>query len=74
MSAWDYIGKDPEANIPKVLDAIERLDTGRDLSRHITSIRKTMNDPESGMRKLALSLFSDIDAEQLNEGKSQREI
>ena len=20
MSAWDYIGKDPEANIPKVLD------------------------------------------------------
>ena len=24
MAAWDYIGKNPEANIPKVLDKVEK--------------------------------------------------
>ena len=65
MAAWDYIGKNPEANIPKVLDKVEKLDSNGTLSVHINSIRKSFADPENGMRKLALSLFEDIDPAQL---------
>ena len=32
MAAWDYIGKNPEANIPKVLDKVEKLDSNGTLS------------------------------------------
>ena len=65
MTAWDYIGKNPEANIPKILDTIEKLDTKGSLAVHIASIRRVMNDPDSGMRKMVLSLFEEIDPAQL---------
>ena len=64
MAAWDYIGKNPEENIPKVLDQVEKLDVNGTLSQHIAGIRRTFADPDNGMRKLALSLWEDIDPEQ----------
>ena len=64
MAAWDYIGKNPEENIPKVLDQVEKLDINGTLSHHIAGIRRTFADPDNGMRKLALSLWEDIDPEQ----------
>jgi hypothetical protein len=32
MKAYDYIGKDPEHNIPKVLDMVKGLDSSGSLS------------------------------------------
>lgn len=65
MKAFDYIGRDPEKNIPKVLDIVGSLDDSGALTTHIESIRKTFADPENGMRKLTLSLWRDIDPSQL---------
>jgi MoaA/NifB/PqqE/SkfB family radical SAM enzyme len=65
VKAFDYIGKDPEHNIPKVLDKIKALDDSGSLNDHIAGIQKNFRDPDNGMHKLALSLFEDIDPEQL---------
>ena len=65
VKAFDYIGKDPEHNIPKVLDKIKALDDSGSLNDHIAGIKKNFEDPDNGMHKLALSLFSDIDPDQL---------
>lgn len=48
MAAWDYIGKNPEENIPKVLDKVEKLDSNGSLSVHINSIRKTLPIQKTG--------------------------
>ena len=65
MKAFDYIGKDPEHNIPKVLDMVRGLDDSGALSTHLAGIKKSFADPNNGMRKLTLSLWRDIDPAQL---------
>lgn len=64
MAAWDFIGKKPEQNIPKVLNLIEKMDTNGTLAPHVNSIRRNFEDPDCGMRKLMLSLWEDISPEQ----------
>ena len=39
MKAFDYIGKDPETNIPKVLDTVSKLDSSGSLKTHIAGIK-----------------------------------
>ena len=65
MKAYDYIGKDPEHNIPKVLDMVKGLDSSGSLSSHIAGIKNNFADPNNGMRKLALNIFAENDPEQL---------
>lgn len=65
MKAFDYIGKDPERNIPKVLDMVKGLDDSGALEKHIAGIKANFADADNGMRKLALSLWRDIDPQQL---------
>jgi len=65
VKAFDYIGKDPEHNIPKVLDKVKALDDSGSLNTHIAGIKKNFEDPDNGMHKLTLSLFHDIDEDQL---------
>jgi len=65
MKAFDYIGKDPANNIPKVLEKVKAIDDDGALTEHIDAIAANFKDPDNGMRKLALSLFTDIDIGQL---------
>lgn len=60
--ALAYLEKDPEANIPKVIDWIDKFDTSGELTRHIKSIRPILTDKENNMYKLIMSLYTDIDA------------
>jgi MoaA/NifB/PqqE/SkfB family radical SAM enzyme len=65
VKAFDYIGKDPEHNIPKVLEMLKKIDDTGSLKNHIAGISKNFEDPENGMRKLALNIFAETDEGQL---------
>lgn len=59
--ALAYLEKDPETNIPKVLDWIEKFDTTKELGRHVKAIRPVIQDKNSNWYKLIMSLYNDID-------------
>jgi len=60
----NYLDKDPENNIPKVMDWIEKFDKTGELKPHMREVRKAWNDTDGNWHKLIMSLWSDVDAEQ----------
>jgi MoaA/NifB/PqqE/SkfB family radical SAM enzyme len=56
-----YIDKDPDSNIPKLLDWIEKYDKKEAISEQIKSIRIAINSPDNNWYKLIKSLWTDID-------------
>jgi len=62
---YSWLDKDPEENIPKILDYLEKHDTdGDSLTRQIEGIRKAMADPAGNWYRLVKSLWTDIDGAQ----------
>ena len=62
---YAYLDKDPDTNIPKLLDYLEKSDKdGQDVTDQIENIRKVISDPSSNWYRLIKSLWTDIDAEQ----------
>lgn len=60
--ALEFLEKDPENNIMKLMDWIEFFDFRKRIGRHMKAIRPALSDPDSNWRKLVLKLYSDIDA------------
>ena len=60
-TALKYLNKDPENNIPKLLDMFEILDVKNEFAPIFDSIRLAVNDKNSNWYKLILSLWQDID-------------
>ena len=60
-SAYAYLDKDPESNIPKLLDLADKVDSGAFQSA-LAVVRRELTDKDSNWYKLVLSLWSDIDA------------
>ena len=56
-----YIDKDPDSNIPKLLDWIEKHDKKKAITEQINSIRIAINSPGNNWYKLIKSLWTDID-------------
>ncbi|MCR4805521.1 MAG: radical SAM protein [Clostridia bacterium] len=56
-----FLEKDPEHNIEKVLNLLERFDTQGRIERHLRVIKPALTDPDSNWRKLVLKLYTDID-------------
>jgi hypothetical protein len=66
MAAYDYMAKDPEKNIPQMLDKLVDLDEGGlGLKHQATTIRDAYMNPKSSTRAEVLGLFRDIDPKQM---------
>lgn len=55
-----YLDKDPEKNIPKILDWLEKYDNNT-LTSQVNIVRKALSDSDSNWYKLVKSLWTDID-------------
>ncbi len=64
MKAYDFVDKDPENNIPVLLDKLAGLDDSNSMARQAESIKISFSNPDGNWRKLILSLWSDVDAHQ----------
>lgn len=60
--ALGYMEKDPEANLPKVLDWFDKLDFKNTLRKERAAIRQIIGDKDSNWYQLIMSLWQDIDA------------
>ena len=61
---YSYLDKDPDNNIPKALDWLQKHDKGGGVTNQVNAIRKAITDPEGNWTKLVKSLWTDIDDEQ----------
>ena len=59
--ALAFLDKDPEKNIPRLMDWIDRADRKGVLKSQRKAVRQVISDPQSNWYKLILSLWEDID-------------
>lgn len=59
--ALEYMDKDPESNIPKLVDWLDAFDVKNTLKMEIDAVRSVMNNPEGNWYRLIMSLWADID-------------
>ena len=59
--ALSYLDKDPEKNLPKLLDWFDRFDRKDTLKTQREMIRSVVMDPDNNWHKLVMSLWEDID-------------
>ncbi|HRV33330.1 MAG TPA: radical SAM protein, partial [Anaerovoracaceae bacterium] len=60
---YGYLEKDPDNNIPKIIDWVERIDDTGQMSRQVKAVKKALKDPDNNWRKWISSLYTDIDPE-----------
>ena len=61
---YSYLDKDPEANLPNLLDMLEKYDkNGQAVTTQVEGIRAALSDPNNNWSKLVKSLWTDIDDE-----------
>lgn len=64
--ALEYLDKDPETNLSKLIDWFEKFDVKGTLKQQVDIIRPVVSDPDNNWYKLILSLWKDIDADVRN--------
>lgn len=62
--AYKYLDKDPDENIPKILDLLEKHDVGGGVIDQVRAIKKAIADPNNNWSRLVKSLWTDIDSGQ----------
>lgn len=64
-TAYDYLEKDPEKNLPKLMDWVDRFaGSGKDsFQTQRDAVRKIINEPESNWYKLIMHILKDTDKE-----------
>lgn len=60
--ALEYMDKDPEKNMPKLMDWFNKFDIKNTLATQRKTIREVVENPDSNWYKLVMSLWEDIDA------------
>lgn len=58
--ALRYLNKDPEKNIPKIVDMLMPFTYREDVKRQISTAKKVMEDPKNPYRGLILRAFKEI--------------
>ena len=56
-----YMDRNPDTNIPKVLNWLEKHDKGNHVTRQVKMIREVISDKSNNWYKLTKSLWTDID-------------
>ena len=66
-TAFDYIAKDPERNVHKLMSWVDRFagDDPDGLTAQRDAVRKVLSEPESSMYRYIMGIFRDIDTEVL---------
>ena len=66
-TALGYLEKDPEKNMPKLMNWVDKLaGTGPDsFESQRAAVRAVVEDPANNMHQLILNLFNDVDRDQL---------
>ncbi len=59
----DYLDEDPDNNIPKVLDWVEKFDKDKTAGRQFSAVKSVLEDTHSNWYGLVKSLYTDIDSE-----------
>jgi len=59
--AYAYLDKDPDANLPKLVDLADKMDVGNAYAAQRKAVREALSDPENNWYKLVRSLWTDID-------------
>lgn len=64
-TALDYIAKDPERNIHKLMGWVDKFtaDDPENLAPQRNAVRKVLNEPDSSMYKLVMNIFRDVDTD-----------
>ena len=60
--AYDYLDKDPDANIPKLLDWVDKLDRNDSLASQRRIFHEVVDNPDNNWYRLIRSFWTDIDA------------
>ena len=60
-TALKYMEKDPEKNLPKLIDWAEKIDKTGYFEKYINHFRRWTSDPDNNWNKYMMSLWSDID-------------
>ena len=61
--AYEFLDRNPDQNIPKLVDWLEKLDKDGGIARQLPTIKKFAHDPDSNWFRLARSLWDDVDDE-----------
>ncbi|SHI13562.1 Radical SAM superfamily enzyme, MoaA/NifB/PqqE/SkfB family [Sporobacter termitidis DSM 10068] len=59
--AYDYVDKDPQKNLPKLVDFLDKFVPSGYLDGQLDAIRTVAGDPENNWYKYIMGLFTDID-------------
>ena len=60
--AYAYLDKDPDANLPRLMDLADKLDTGNAYANQRAAVREALGNPESNWYRLMRSLWDDVDS------------
>lgn len=58
-----YLENDPDNNIPKIIEWIEKFDKEKSISSQLSIVKSAIEDKDSNWYKLIKSLYTDIDYE-----------
>lgn len=59
--ALNYLDSDPDTNIPKIIDWVEKFDKNGDISGQLQVVKEVVSDADSNWYRLVKSLWTDID-------------
>lgn len=59
--AYEILDKNPEENIPKILNWVEKFDSKGTISGQLAVVKNVLSDKNSNWYQLVMSLFNDID-------------
>ncbi len=59
--AYAYLNSNPEKNIPKLMDWVDRLAINNAMEGQRKAIRKIIEDKDNNWYKLILSMWTDVD-------------
>ena len=63
MKAYEYLEKNPEENMPKLLNWAKKIAPATGFEGHFKAIEEAMEDPDNNWYRLMLSLFEDVDVD-----------
>ncbi|HVI42249.1 MAG TPA: hypothetical protein VM577_16475, partial [Anaerovoracaceae bacterium] len=62
-AALSYLDSNPEENIPKLINTVEKLDRNRNFESQIKVVRESFKDKSSNWHELVESLYTDVNHE-----------
>lgn len=60
-SALSYVEKNPDRNILKIIDLLDKVDINHNYKKQLKVVREQLSDPDNNWSQLVKSLYSDID-------------